>query len=236
MLGTIVNVMTVTAGSIIGLIFKRGIREDIADMMLKGLALCSIFIGISSALEGQNILITIISIVLGVIIGGTLDLDGRFNGFAQGLENRFKKEGDKVSIAEGFITASLVFCVGAMTIVGSLQSGLTGDHTMIFTKSTLDFVSSMIYASSLGIGVLFSAAFVFVFQGSITLLAQWIAPLLTDAVIAEMTCAGGLLIFGLGLNMMGLTKLKLMNYLPAIFLPMIIVPIADWISKITIIL
>jgi len=117
-----------------------------------------------------------------------------------------------------------------MTIVGSLQSGLIGDHTMLFTKATLDFVSSMVYASSLGIGVLFSAAFVFVFQGSITLLAQWIAPLLTDAVIAEMTCAGGLLIFGLGLNMIGLTKLKLMNYLPAIFLPMVLVPAADWLA------
>lgn len=232
MLGTIVNVMTVVAGSSIGLLLKKGIREDIADMMLKGLALCSMFIGITSALEGQNVLITIIAIVLGVVIGGTLDLDGKLNGFAQGLEKRFKREGEKVSIAEGFITASLVFCVGAMTIVGSLQSGLTGDHTMLFTKATLDFVSSMVYASSLGIGVLFSAVFVFVFQGGITLLAQWIAPLLTDMVIAEMTSAGGLLIFGLGLNMIGLTKLKLMNYLPAIFLPMAIVPIANWISMI----
>ena len=232
MLGTIVNVITVVAGSCIGLFLKKGIREDIADMMLKGLALCSMFIGITSALEGQNVLITIISIVLGVVIGGYLDLDGRLNGFAQGLEKRFKKEGDKVSVAEGFITASLVFCVGAMTIVGSLQSGLIGDHTMLYTKATLDFVSSMVYASSLGIGVLFSAAFVFVFQGSITLLAQWIAPLLTDAVIAEMTCAGGLLIFGLGLNMIGLTKLKLMNYLPAIFLPMAIVPIANWLGTV----
>ena len=232
MLGTIVNVITVVAGSCIGLFLKKGIREDIADMMLKGLALCSMFIGITSALEGQNVLITIISIVLGVVIGGYLDLDGKLNGFAQGLEKRFKKEGDKISVAEGFITASLVFCVGAMTIVGSLQSGLIGDHTMLFTKATLDFVSSMVYASSLGIGVLFSAAFVFAFQGSITLLAQWIAPLLTDAVIAEMTCAGGLLIFGLGLNMIGLTKLKLMNYLPAIFLPMVIVPIANWLGTV----
>lgn len=230
MLGTIVNVLTVVIGSSIGLFLKKGIREDIADMMLKGLALCSMFIGITSALEGQNVLITIISIVLGVVIGGTLDLDGKLNRFAQGLEQKFKREGEKVSIAEGFITASLVFCVGAMTIVGSLQSGLTGDHTMLFTKATLDFVSSMVYASSLGIGVLFSAVFVFVFQGGITLLAQWIAPLLTEAVIAEMTCAGGLLIFGLGLNMIGLTKLKLMNYLPAIFLPMAIVPIANWLG------
>lgn len=232
MLGTIVNVLTVLAGGTIGLFLKKGIREDISDMVMKGLALCTIYIGISSALEGQNTLITIISIVLGVIIGSILDLDGKLNRFANGLETRFKKEGEKVSIAEGFITASLVFCVGAMTIVGSLQSGLTGDHTMLFTKATLDLVSSMIYAASLGIGVLFAAAFVLVFQGGITLAAQWIAPFLNDVVIAEMTCAGGLLILGLGLNLMGVTKLKLMNYLPAIFLPITLVPIANWLGTI----
>lgn len=233
MLGTIVNVMTVLAGGTIGLLLKKGIREELGDMILKGLALCSVLIGISSALQGENTLITIISIVLGVFLGGSLDLDGKMNHFAQKLEKRFQKEGDKVSIAEGFITASLVFCVGAMTIVGSLQSGLTGDHTMIFTKATMDFVSSMIYAASLGVGVLFSAVFVFVFQGGITLMAQWIAPFLTDAVIAEMTCTGGLLIIGLGLNMLGLTKLKLMNYLPAIFLPMFLVPLANWLSALS---
>lgn len=232
MLGTIVNVLTVLAGGTIGLFLKKGIREDISDMVMKGLALCTIYIGVSSALEGQNTLITIISIVLGAIIGSLLDLDGKLNRFANVLEARFKKEGEKVSIAEGFITASLVFCVGAMTIVGSLQSGLTGDHTMLFTKATLDFVSSMIYAASLGIGVLFAAAFVFAFQGGIALAAQWIAPFLNDVVIAEMTCAGGLLILGLGLNLMGVTKLKLMNYLPAIFLPIGLVPIANWLGTI----
>lgn len=234
MLGTIVNVMTVLAGGTIGLILKKGIRPELSDMILKGLALCSVLIGITSALEGENVLITILSIVIGVIIGGSLDLDGRLQRFARGLEMRFQKEGDRVSLAEGFLTASLVFCVGAMTIVGSLQSGLTGDHTMIFTKATMDFVSSMVYAASLGIGVLFSSIFVFVFQGGITLLAQWIAPFLTDTVIAEMTCTGGLLIIGLGLNMLGLTKLKLMNYLPAIFLPMVLVPLADWIGRIVV--
>ena len=127
-----------------------------------------------------------------------------------------------VSIAEGFVTASLMFCVGAMTIVGSLQSGLTGDHQMLFTKSMLDFVSSMIFASSLGLGVLFAAGFVLVFQGGITLLAGLAAPFLGDAVIAEMTCVGSVLIIGLGLNMLGLTKLKVMNYLPAIFLPILL--------------
>ncbi|MDY3954484.1 MAG: DUF554 domain-containing protein, partial [Anaerovoracaceae bacterium] len=129
---------------------------------------------------------------------------------------------ESASLAEGFVSASLLFCVGAMTIVGSLQAGLSGDNEMLFTKSTLDFISSIVFASALGIGVLLSAVFVFVFQGAIVLLAQVIAPYLNDAVVAEMTCAGSLLILALGLNMLGLTKLKVMNYMPAVFLPILL--------------
>ena len=134
----------------------------------------------------------------------------------------FSQKSGGVSLAEGFVTASLLFCVGAMTIVGALQSGLTGDHQMLFTKSMLDFVSSMIFASSLGAGVLFASAFVLVFQGGITLLAGFVSPFLGEAVIAEMTCAGSVLIIGLGLNLLGLTRLKVMNYIPAIFLPVLL--------------
>ena len=123
------------------------------------------------------------------------------------------------------MTASLLFCVGAMTIVGSLQSGLSGNHEMLFNKSVLDFVAAIIFASSLGIGVAFSAAFVFVYQGAITLMAQWIAPFLNDTVIGEMTCVGSVIIIGLALNMLNITKLKVMNYVPAIFVPIILVPV-----------
>ena len=126
------------------------------------------------------------------------------------------------TIAEGFVTASLLFCVGAMTIVGSLQAGLTGDNTMLYTKATLDFISSLIFAASLGIGVLLAAAFVLVFQGAIVLAAQAAAPLLTDYVVAEMTCVGSILIVGLALNILGVTNLKIMNFLPAIFLPILL--------------
>ena len=139
------------------------------------------------------------------------------------LEAKFKeKDGKSVSIAEGFVTASLLFCVGAMTIVGSPQSGLQGNHEMLFNKSMLDFVAAIIFSSSLGIGVLLSAAFVFTYQGAITLLAQWVAPFLSDVVIAEMTCVGSVIIIGLALNMLGITKLKVMNYVPAIFVPIIL--------------
>ncbi|MBQ3242130.1 MAG: DUF554 domain-containing protein [Oscillospiraceae bacterium] len=222
MLGTWVNVATVLLGGTIGLLIKKGLSDKMSDALMKGLALCTLTIGISGALKGQDTLKLILSMVAGTLIGEALDLDGKVHRLGDWVEKRFSKGTGKTSIAEGFVTASLLFCVGAMTIVGSLQSGLTGDHTMLFTKSLLDFVSSMIFASSLGVGVLFSAAFVLAFQGSITLLAGVVSPFLGELAIAEMTCVGSVLIIGLGLNMLGLTKLKIMNHLPAIFLPILL--------------
>lgn len=189
---------------------------------MKGLALCVLLIGISGALEGENTLIAILSIVTGAIIGELIDIDRRLNHLGQLLEARFSKGQGEQTVARAFVTSSLLFCVGAMTIVGSLQSGLTGDHEMIYTKSMLDGIASIIFASSLGYGVLFSAAAVFVYQGAIVLLAQWVAPFLSDTVVAEMTCTGSLLIIALGLNMLGLTKIKVANYLPALFMPVVL--------------
>lgn len=223
MIGVLVNTLTVIVGSTIGLLFRKLIPEQWTDFIMKGIALCTLYIGIDGALEGTNTLVTIISIAVGALIGAALDLDDKLNRFASGLENRFKKEGSGGStIAEGFVTASLLFCIGAMTIVGSLQAGLTGDNTMLYTKATLDFISSLIFAASLGIGVLLAAAFVLVFQGAIVLAAQAAAPLLTDYVVAEMTCVGSILIVGLALNILGVTNLKIMNFLPAIFLPILL--------------
>ncbi|MDY3239354.1 MAG: DUF554 domain-containing protein [Anaerovoracaceae bacterium] len=223
MIGVLVNTLTVIVGSTIGLLFRKLIPEQWTDFIMKGIALCSLYIGIDGALEGTNTLVTIISIAVGALIGAALDLDDKLNRFASGLENRFKKEGSGGStIAEGFVTASLLFCIGAMTIVGSLQAGLTGDNTMLYTKATLDFISSLIFAASLGIGVLFAAAFVLVFQGAIVLAAQAVSPFLTDYVVSEMTCAGSILIIALGLNILGVTNLKVMNFLPAIFLPIVL--------------
>lgn len=222
MLGVIVNTLTVIIGSILGMLLKKNIPERITGAVMKGLGLCTLYIGWTGSLKGENTLILIISMAVGIAFGQALDLDGKLNRFAEGLERRFKKEGQGTSFAEGFITASLVFCVGAMTIVGSLQAGLQGNNEMLFTKATLDFISSLIFAAALGVGVLGAAAFVFVFQGSIVMLAGLAAPFLNDRVIAEMTCAGSLLIFAIGLNLLGITKLKVMNYLPAIFIPIIL--------------
>jgi len=222
MIGVLVNTATVIVGSTIGLLFKKAIPKGWDDFIFSALALCVLYIGIDGALQGQNALITIISMVVGAVIGLALDLDGKLNRLANGIENKFKKEGDKVTIAEGFVSASLLFCVGAMTIVGSLQAGLTGDNTMLFTKATLDAVSSLILSASLGIGVLMSASFVFVFQGALVLLAQFVSPYMGDNVVAEMTCVGSLLIIAIGLNMLKVTNIKVMNLLPAIFLPILL--------------
>lgn len=220
MTGTIVNTLAVIIGAFIGIFLKRGIPERLADTLMKGLGLCTLYLGVTGLMKGENSLILILSIVIGTLIGEILNLEERINQVGIWLEDRFSpKKTGKASIAEGFVTASLLFCVGAMAIVGSLQSGLTGNHEMIFNKSILDFVAAIIFASSLGIGVAFSAIFVFLYQGSITLMAQWIAPFLTDATVNEMTCVGSVIILGLALNMLGITKLKVMNYVPAIFIP-----------------
>ena len=155
----------------------------------------------------------------GTLIGTFIDIDDKINRVGLFLEKKFKKDGDKSSIAEGFMTGSLLFCVGAMTIVGSLNAGLKGDNTLLFTKSILDLISSCILASTLGVGVMFSALFVLVMQGGLVLLAGLLQNVLTDpALIAELTCAGSVMIIGISLNMLGVTKLKVANYLPALLL------------------
>lgn len=224
LIGTLVNTGTVIAGSLIGLFLGNILPQRLQDTVMKGLGLCTLFIGITGLMGGENALITVLSMAIGAVIGELLDLDGHLNRFAEKLEKRFKRDGAKTSLAEGFVTASLVFCVGAMTIMGALNDGLTGDHTMLFTKATLDFISSIIFASSLGLGVLLAAVAVLAIEGGIACLAGVVAPLLQydAAVIPEMTVVGSLLIVGLGLNLLGITKLKVMNYLPAIFLPILL--------------
>lgn len=222
MLGTVVNSIAIIIGGAIGLLLKKGIPKRLSDAVMKGLSLCVLYIGIDGCLKGNNVMITIISMVIGALIGEALDLDDKLKKLGDLIEKKFKSNGSKISIAEGLVTSSLLFCVGAMAVVGSLQSGLIGDHSMIYTKSMLDFTAAIIFAASLGIGVLFSSAFVFLYQGSITILASFISPYLGEMVIAEMTCIGSLLIIGLALNMLGVTKLKVMNYVPAIFLPIIL--------------
>ena len=229
MTGVLVNTLTVILGSTIGLIFKKGIPDRVSQAVMTGLGLCSVYIGIDGALAGENVLITIASMVLGSIIGTLLDIDAAITRLGHWTEKKFSgsKKGH-VSITEGFVTASLLFCVGAMTINGSLNAGISGDNSLLYTKAMLDLFSSSMLAASLGIGVLFASAFVFGFQGLLVLFAGFLAPYLTDAAIAEMTCSGSLIIIALGLNIIGITKIKVANYLPAIA----IAPIFCWLVSI----
>ena len=221
LLGSMVNSAAIILGGSIGLALKKGLSDRIASAVMNALALCVLYIGVSGILKGENILITILSMVFGTLVGEWIDLDKKINQLGDEIESRVSSENKEHSVSNGFVTASLLFCVGAMAIVGALQSGLTGNHDTLFAKSLIDGIAAIVMASSLGIGVLLSAGLILVYEGGITLFANVLAPLLTDSVINEMTCVGSLLIVGLALNMLKLTNLKIMNYAPAVFFPIL---------------
>ncbi|MBR6515052.1 MAG: DUF554 domain-containing protein [Clostridia bacterium] len=224
MLGTVVNALAVIIFGCVGLLFKKAINEKMSDLLMKGMGLCVIYIGISGAINAgkdlkditTNSLVTIVAIAFGGVLGHICDLDGRMNSLGQKIQDKLAKGDSKSTIAEGFVTASLIYCVGAMAILGSLQSGLEGDHTTLFIKSLLDGIMSTVLAAQLGFGVLLSAIPVFLYQGTITLCAHWVEPLLTTLVIAEMNCVGYILIMAIGLNVAKITKIKVMNLVPAV--------------------
>ena len=220
--GTIVNTLAIIAGCFVGLLLGKLIPEHLGSAIEKGIALCVLYIGIEGMLAGTNALITIISMVLGAIIGELLHLDDGVHAFGDWIEHKFSKGKSKGSLSEGFVSASLLFCVGAMAIVGSLESGLTGNHATLYAKATLDGITSIVYGSTMGIGVALSGIAVFLYQGLITVCASFAQPLLSDPTIAEMKCTGSLLIVALALNMLGITKIKVMNYVPAVFFPIVL--------------
>lgn len=237
--GTIVNAAAILAGSLMGMLLtwlanrfssllpvgSAALGERLKTIIMQGVALCVMYLGISGCLEGNNSLVAILSMVIGALIGELLDLDRRMQTLGLWVQKRTERlvaDGGQASISEGFVTASLLFCVGAMAIVGALQDGLTGDHSTLFAKSLLDGISSIVFGASLGLGVAFSAVAILLYQGAIALAASFLQPYLGDAVIAEMTCVGSLLIVALSLNMLGLTKIKVMNLVPAILLPVLL--------------
>ena len=222
LLGSLVNMLAIFAGCFVGVTLGRFIPERFNSAIEKGIALCVFYIGLDGVLAGSDTLVAILSMVLGVILGELLDLDGRIHALGDWVERRFAKKQSKTSISEGFVNASLLFCVGAMAIMGALDSGLTSDHSTLYAKSVLDGITSVVYASTMGIGVALSAVPIFIYQGAISLGASFLEPYLTSTVILEMKCVGSILILGLSLNMLGLTKIKVMNYVPAVFLPILL--------------
>lgn len=230
MLGVIVNVVTVILGACIGLLLKKGIPERVSTAVMTGIGACTLYIGISGSLCGENPLVLIAAVVLGVITGTLFNIDGAVNHIAEMVETKFKKDGKGISVAEGLVSATLLFCVGSMTVTGSIQAGLTGDNSILITKATLDFVSAMMLASTLGIGVLFSAISVLVIQGGLVLAAGLIAPVMSTAAINEMTCVGSILIIMIGTNLMGITKIKVADFLPAIVYAPVIYAVFTFVS------
>ena len=233
MTGTIVNTIGVIIGGLIGVLLGKAIPEKLSSRLMQALGLCTLLIGLTGTVKditfnndqtvySQNIILIIISMVIGTLIGELLDLDKLLNDLGNRLQEKFKSKNGNSTLAEGFVTASLLFCVGAMTIVGSMQSGLLGDNSTFFAKTVLDFIASIVFASSLGIGVVLSAAFVFTYQGAITLIAYFAGNFLSNYMISQMTFVGNLIIIALALNMLKITKIKVMNLVPSIFIPIIL--------------
>ncbi|MBQ2246756.1 MAG: DUF554 domain-containing protein [Selenomonadales bacterium] len=214
MKGTIVNCLAIAAGSGLGLLLKSKMSPKYQETVMQGLGLSVLLIGLTMAIKTQNVLVVTISMIVGAVIGEMLDIDGRLNRAGERLSARFQSSGG--SIGKAFVTTSLVYCIGAMAIIGSLQDGLTGDASTLYAKAMLDGTGAVIFTATLGIGVILSIIPVFLYQGGITLLAAWIAPYLTDAVICEVTAVGGLLILGIGLMLLNISKIKIANLLPAV--------------------
>lgn len=251
--GSIVNALGVVGGALAGTLASKvtrtasrkessGTGERLTDAISLALALCVVMIGIGGMLKGamndaiagampvltlsgEKTLVILFSMLIGTVVGTLLKLEERFERFGAWIERKFG--GTEGGIAKGFVTASLLFCVGSMAIVGALEGGLIGDHSLLYAKTVLDTVFAVVFAYSMGIGVALSAALVLLYQGSIALLAQWVAPLLTDDVIMTMSVVGSVLIFGLGLKLLGLLKIKVLNHVPAVFVPMLLVPLFE---------
>jgi hypothetical protein len=223
--GTIVNTGAILIGTFLGLLVKQGIQENYSKAVIKAISLAVLIIGISGALKTENFLLVILSMAVGTLLGTALKIEARLDKLGERLNQRFGR-GDSPFV-EGFVTASLIFCVGAMAVVGAIESGLQGNHETLFAKSLLDGITSLILSSTLGIGVLFSAVVVFLYQGAITLLASSLAPILTEQVVTEMSAVGGILILGLGLNILeiGKERIPVGNMLPAVFLPILFLAI-----------
>lgn len=227
LLGTLVNGALIVIGSILGKFLHR-IPEEMKKTVMYGISLCVIVLGLQMGLKSSNFLIVILSIVIGSVIGELMQLEEKLNHLGSWLEERIGS-GGKGNIAEGFVTATLIFVIGAMAIVGALDSGIRGDHSVLITKGIIDGFTALILTTTLGIGVIFSAVPVVLYEGVIALFAaqinQFVPQTLMNQFIAEMTATGGIMIFAIGLNLTGKIKIKVGNFLPAILVTGVIVTI-----------
>lgn len=220
MLGTVANTAAIIIGSLIGLMFKKSQAADkFSRTIIQAISFPVILIGLKSAFPSDDLVLIILCLAAGAIIGETIAIEARLDALGKWFEKHFSGSGGGFS--QGFVTASLVYCVGSMAVVGAMESGLTGNHQTLYAKSMLDGITAVVFASTLGAGVLLSAFSVFVYQGAITLTAAWLKPFLTPTVVHQMSAVGGLLIVGIGFNLLEIKRIRVGNMLPAIVLPLI---------------
>ncbi|MED4907608.1 DUF554 domain-containing protein [Brevibacillus centrosporus] len=233
LLGTLVNALAIVVGALLGRLLTR-IPDSIRKTVMQGIGLAVILLGIQMSLGTDNFLLMIVSIVVGSIFGELIGIEKTLNRLGKWLEKKVGggKEG---GIATGFVTATLVYCIGAMAVLGAMDSGLRNNHDILYTKALLDGFSAIIFTSTLGIGVLFSAVPVFIYQGLIALLSTQIynvvSQTMLDAMLAEITAVGGLMIIAIGINILEITKINVANMLPALVIAALGVPIVEWLSK-----
>ena len=234
MIAVFVNMGTVLAGSLIGIFFRNRLKESLQHALLTALGLCTAVIGVSSAAATDNILCVILCMAIGTALGEWLRIDDGIESAGEFFRKKLVRgEGGASRFTEGFVSACILFCIGSMTIVGSLEAGIHRDYSIIFAKSTLDFVSSMALGAAMGFGVTCSVAFILVMQGGLTLLAGVVAPALSEAVVTEMSAIGGTILIGMACNMLelGRERIKVANMLPAIFLPIAYFPVSEWLRN-----
>jgi uncharacterized protein len=220
LLGSVANAAAIIVCGIIGSFLKKGMPKRFGDLVIAALGFFTLMLGVSFAMKLEHPLVVIFSLVIGAGLGEWIDIEKRMDNFGNRVQDRLK--GFKGNFSQGFVTASLLFCVGSMAIMGSLQSGLANNHDTLYTKAVMDGVISVVFASTMGIGVAASALPVFIYQGAITLLAAFLQPYLSAAVVLEMTAVGGILLMGVGFNILEIKRVKVGNLIPAIFLPIII--------------
>lgn len=227
MTGTIVNAAAIVAGAMAGLLFRKGLPDRVRDSIMQGLGLAVILIGIQMSIQSQQILVVVASLVLGGLTGEILNIEGWLGRLSSWVDAKAGSSAGEAGRA--FVTTSLIYCVGAMAVMGSIESGLNNNHQILYTKAALDGVSAALFASTMGPGVAFSAIPVFIYQGSITILAGLSKGYLSEAAVLEMSAVGGLLIVGIGINILGIREIKVGSLLPAIFYA---IPLACWLPKI----
>jgi hypothetical protein len=232
MIATLVNCLTVLAGSLVGLFLHAKINDDFKDTVFTSVGLFTLIIGVSMALKAERVVYLALSLVLGGMIGNALDIEGKILLFGDFLKRRFAKNGDgKHDFAYGFLNASVLFCVGAMTLVGAFKAGAEGDYTLILTKSVMDGFMAILLTAAMGIGVAFSIITILVYQGGLTLLAVVVKSYVTPLMLSELTGVGGALVMMIGFNLLQLKKIRTGNFIVALAVVLVFIALEPYLPS-----